>query len=179
MYPKISFQISIKGEVAMKFRIEKMKEFKLAGVSREISIVNEENFKAVPKMWDDVCADGTCEIICGMNKREKEEMYGVCYNFNFPEEKFRYMIAVKPEKEIPGRCEVLDIPELTWVKFECNGVSAIQDAFKRMYSEWFPTSGYEHDDGPEIEWYSTDDMSSPDYKCEVWVPIKPSGKNIM
>ncbi|HEX3021215.1 MAG TPA: GyrI-like domain-containing protein [Lachnospiraceae bacterium] len=173
LYPKISFLLSIKGAEEMKYRIEKMGSFNLAGVSREISTANGENFKQVPHMWDDVCSDGTCDMIFGMNGNEKEEMYGVCYDFRFHEEKFRYMIAVKPEGQIPESCETLHVPELNWVKFECNGVAGIQDVFKRMYSEWFPASGYEHAEGPEIEWYSTDDMGSPDYRCEVWVPIQP------
>lgn len=173
LYPKISFHISIKGAAAMNYRIEKMESFKVAGVSREISMVDGENFTTIPKMWEDVCEDGTSNTIFGMNHREQEEMYGVCYDFAFEQEKFRYMIAAKPEQEIPVSCEVLEVPSLTWVKVECLGLGSIQEVFKRMYREWFPTSGYEHADGPEIEWYSIGDMSKPDYKCEVWIPIQP------
>lgn len=172
LYPKISFQISIKGAVAMNYRIEKMGAFRLAGVSREISMVGGENFTTIPKMWEEFCEDGTCNTIFSMNHREQEEMYGVCYGFDYKDEKFRYMIAAKPECDIPQECEVLEVPSFTWVKFECQGVSNIQDVFKRMNQEWFPTSGYEHADGPEIEWYPIGDMSKEDYKCEVWVPIQ-------
>ncbi|HKL79211.1 MAG TPA: GyrI-like domain-containing protein [Mobilitalea sp.] len=176
LYPKITFQISIKGDEPMKYHIEKMQGFKLAGVSREITTVNGENFKLVPKMWEDICSDGTCERISNMNGHEKEEMYGVCYDFHFSEEKFRYMVAVKPEGKIPKEYEELNIPSATWVKFESKGAKGIQDIFKRVYTEWFPTSGYEHAGGPEIEWYSTDDKDSPDYRCEVWFPITPLKK---
>jgi AraC family transcriptional regulator len=174
LYPRISFQISIKGAEAMRYRMEKMKGFKLAGISKEITTVDGKNYQMIPRMWDEVFSNGTGELICGMNGNEKEEMYGVCYNFMFGDEKFRYMIAVQPEKDIPEGLEVLDIPEYNWVKFECEGIAGIQDVFKRIYSEWFPTSGYEHEDGPELEWYSTDDIKSPNYRCEVWIPVKPT-----
>lgn len=176
LYPRISFQISIKGAEAMKYRIEKMDGFRLAGISREITTNNGENFKLIPKMWCDVNSDGTCDKIFGMNSRDREVMYGVCYDFHFEEERFRYMIAAKPEAQIPEGLEVLDIPGFTWVKFECKGVAGIQETCKRMNTEWFMTSGYEHEEGPEIEWYPTGDIDSADYACEVWVPIRPIKK---
>ncbi len=172
LYPKISFQISIKGDVPMKFRIEKMNGFTLAGISREFTCVNGENFEKIPQMWQEFNTTNLGDVVFNMNHRELEETYGVCYDFNFEADKFRYMIAAKPEGEIPEGCEVVVVPELTWVKFECRGAHQIQEVFKRMYTEWFPTSGYEHADGPEIEWYSTDDPTTSDYHCEVWVPIK-------
>jgi AraC family transcriptional regulator len=48
---------------------------------------------------------------------------------------------------------------------------AIQDTFTRVYSEWFPTSGYEHADGAELKVYPEGDMSSADYSCEAWMPV--------
>lgn len=175
LYPRISFQISVKGAEAMKYRIEKMEAFRMAGISREITTINGENFKQIPKMWDDICAEGTCKTLCSMNGNEKEAMYGICYDFHFEQEKFRYMIAVESQGSTKDY-EVLEVPALTWVKFECAGVSGIQDTFKRMNTEWFMSSGYEHEEGPEIEYYPTGDLSSPDYRCEVWVPIRPVKK---
>lgn len=176
LYPRISFQISIKGAEAMKYRIEKMEGFRLAGISREITTNNGENFTLIPKMWDEINSDGTCEKILNLNGRKEEVMYGVCYDFHFDEERFRYMVAIKPEDQIPEDYEVLEVPAFTWVKFECNGVRGIQETFKRMNTEWFMTSGYEHEEGPEIEMYPSGDVDAQDYACEVWVPIKPVKK---
>ena len=42
----------------------------------------------------------------------------------------------------------------------------------RIFSEWFPASGYEHAPLPEIEWCAPgDDMALPDYKSEIWIPV--------
>ncbi|WP_312106145.1 AraC family transcriptional regulator [Lachnoclostridium sp.] len=176
LYPRISFQISIKGAEVMKYRIEKMDGFCLAGISREISINNGENFKLIPKMWEELNSDGTCDRIVNLNGRKEEAMYGVCYDFHFEEERFRYMIAIKPEGQMPEGYEVLEVPEFTWVKFECIGAAGIQETFQRMNTEWFMTSGYEHEEGPEIEFYPCGDVDAPDYVCEVWVPIRPVKK---
>lgn len=172
-YPRISFQITLKGDVAMEYRIETMPAFKLMGASKLISTKDGKNFKEVPNFWEACCSDGTCTRIYSINGREKEEMYGVCYGFDFPNEQFRYLIGAKVEEILPEDVELLEVPELTWVKFTCKGMKQIQETFKKVYTEWFPSSGYEAAVGPEIEWYSTEDMTKPDYLCEVWLPIQP------
>jgi len=49
--------------------------------------------------------------------------------------------------------------------------AAIQDTYRRIFGEWFPTSSYEHAGGPELEVYPPGDRASPGYVCEVWIPI--------
>lgn len=48
---------------------------------------------------------------------------------------------------------------------------AILDIWKRIYSEWFPTSGYEQAQGPNIEKHYWKDDKREEYICEVWIPI--------
>lgn len=171
-YPKLSFKISIKGVEEMKFRIEEGKEFRLVGAMRPITTVDEQNFVLIPKMWQDVSSDGTCNKIMNLAKPEKPEMYGVCCNFR--KDEFDYMIAVESDKEVPEEMAELKVAAYTWVKFTCIGQlpKAQQDVWKRIYTEWFPTSGYEHADGPELEWYSNENMDSDSYVSEIWIPIK-------
>lgn len=66
------------------------------------------------------------------------------------------------------------IPAATWAAFESGGPmpDSIQKVWERVFTEWFPDSGYEHDDAPELELYHQGDTSSDDYRCEVWIPIK-------
>ncbi|OOM76140.1 transposon Tn10 TetD protein [Clostridium puniceum] len=172
-YPKISFKITIKGVEEMKYRIdEDVKEIRLAGVMRPITTLNGDNFKLIPQMWDDIYKDGTCEKIMKLGKNAHTEYFGVCCNFRTDE--FDYMIAVESAYELPEGFVELIVPSLTWVKFECRGKlpEAQQSVWKRIYTEWFPTSGYEHADGPEIEWYSNENMDGDDYLSEIWIPIK-------
>lgn len=160
----------------MEFKIESKEAFQVAGVSREISTKDGVNFEQVPQMWQDLLHDGTCEKVFSINGKEMEPTYGICYDFAFEQEKFRYMIGIEQKSNTTHPYEVLQIPAHTWVVFRCYGVADIQNVFKRLYTEWFPTSGYEHAGGPEIEWYSAEDMDSPNYHCEVWIPIKPLQK---
>ena len=70
----------------------------------------------------------------------------------------------------------MDIPEYTWVVFEDKGIMpqnlAIQDVWKRIYAEWFPSSAFEQAEGPCIEKYYWDDDKYDKYTCEVWIPVR-------
>lgn len=46
----------------------------------------------------------------------------------------------------------LEVAATTWVLFEVSGSfpEALQLVWRRIYSEWFPSSGYEVAPGPEM-----------------------------
>lgn len=46
---------------------------------------------------------------------------------------------------------------------------AIQELEQRIIAEWLPTSGYEYDNGPDIEVYFCSDPQNAQY--EVWIPV--------
>jgi AraC family transcriptional regulator len=50
--------------------------------------------------------------------------------------------------------------------------ASIQEVETRIYSEWLPATGYQIAEAPELEVYPVGDVSAPDYKCEVWIPVK-------
>lgn len=74
-----------------------------------------------------------------------------------------------------GRLVRRTVPSATWAFFESVGpvVDTIQETWRRVFAEWFPSTNYEHADGPALEVYFTDqDPSSPDHRCEVWILIR-------
>ncbi len=172
-FPKISFHISITGGKDMDYRIEEKQEFEVIGAAKRISTKDGVNFKEVPAFWEDCWRDGTCEKICAA--AAGSYMYGLCLEFKEDQTEFEYMIAADaPEGKLPAGLEKRKIPAATWAVFTAVGpvTEAVQDITKRIYSEWFPATGYEHDDAPEIEAYPEGDTSSPGYRCEIWIPVK-------
>jgi len=70
------------------------------------------------------------------------------------------------------------VPAATWGIFEAHGPlpGSIQGVMPRIFNEWFPSSGWEHADAPELEIYSPGDNRAADYYCEVCIPLrKPAG----
>jgi len=50
-----------------------------------------------------------------------------------------------------------------------NAADKIQGVWKRIFPEWFPTSGYEHAGGPELELTYT--ISDSKFYSEIWIPV--------
>lgn len=171
-YPRITFEITIKGVEAMNYRMEEMKEFRLVGYKERMSNDGGENFKRIPVFWDEVCQSGKCEAMMNYNDNPKLSCLGVCANAD--EQGFDYYIATGSQKEIPQEMSQLIVPASTYVIFECVGKmpEGQQNVWKRIFTEWFPSSGYEMTDGPQIEWYSEGDMSLEEYYSEIWIPVK-------
>ena len=48
---------------------------------------------------------------------------------------------------------------------------ALHDLEDKVFTEWFPSTGYEHDNKPEMEIYLPGDPNAPDYRCQFWEPV--------
>lgn len=165
-YPRITFSLSLKGVVEMNYRIEQKDSFAIVGVKQRFSHV-EGLGENVGKMWRETPAE-TIGQIAGLG----DGLVGV-YSGMYEDNTTDYYIAAITEKDCPKTMSKLEIPALTWAIFEITGPmpTAMADIWGRIFSEWFPTSGYEHAEAPEVEWYSNGDLSSPDYKSEIWIPV--------
>ncbi|MBE5966098.1 MAG: AraC family transcriptional regulator [Lachnospiraceae bacterium] len=171
-YPRISFEITIKGVEAMNYRIEELNEFRFVGYKERVSNENGENFKRIPQFWDEVSTDGRCEKMMQYNDNKKMYCMGICANAD--ENSFDYYIATGSSKEIPEDMAELIVPAGNYVIFECVGKlpESQQTMWKRVFTEWFPKSAYDLIDGPQIEWYSDGDTTSDEYYSEIWLPVK-------
>jgi AraC family transcriptional regulator len=165
-YPRITFSLSLKGVVEMNYRIEQKDAFAVVGVKQRFSHV-EGLGENIGKMWRETPAE-TIGQIAGLGNG----LVGV-YSGMYEDNTTDYYIAAITEKDCPKTMSKLEIPTLTWAIFEITGPmpTAMADIWGRIFSEWFPTSGYEHAEAPEVEWYSNGDLSASDYKSEIWIPV--------
>jgi AraC family transcriptional regulator len=183
--PRISFQIVLKGGDNMDYRIIERPAFEVVGKSRRFTTVNGENFIKVPRFWDEFCQDkkGNEALMaysgCQAGPVTGGVELGICWIAEdaVTKEEFIYGIgAEKGKGQIPAGFETRQIPAATWAVFEARGAlrpvpAAIQDVTKRIFSEWFPSTGYEHAPQPELEVYPQGDTNDPGYVCQIWIPI--------
>lgn len=171
-YPCISFQIQVKGEKAMNYKIVEKEAFKVIGSTKRVSTANYEHLMTIQKFWDESMGNGLCEqlsILAG-----DLGALGICMDFNDENEEFTYAIAVeKTSEEVPSNLVEKEIPAATWAIFESIGpvTESVKEVWSRIFSEWFPSTGYEHADLPSLEVYPLGDTTDSNYKCEVWIPI--------
>jgi AraC family transcriptional regulator len=165
-YPRVTFSLSIKGVIEMNYRIEQKNSFSVVGVKQRFSHVDGlgEN---IGKMWSETPQE-TIAQIAGLGNG----IVGV-YSGMYEDNTTDYYIAAITEKNPPKTLCTLEIPSLTWAIFEIIGPmpTAMAEMWGRIFSEWFPASGYEHAEAPEVEWYSNGDLGSSDYKSEIWIPV--------
>jgi len=86
---------------------------------------------------------------------------------------FKYMLCqhVPPTATIPDEFTRIMVPVLTWAIFREPNCD-MQPLWRRIYQEWFPTSGYEQVEGPGFEMYYGYGGDNPYGIGEIWIPVK-------
>ena len=171
-YGKITFVLTIKGVNAMNYRILKKEEMHIIGFKKWFSTENNGQMTEIPKFWDSITMEMRNKITALSNNAG---VVGLCADMY--DGGFDYWIGCMSDQKCPDDLEEMIIPASSWAVFEIVGPmrplpNAMQDIWKRIYSEWLPNSGYEHAMLPEIEYYSAGDMMAADYKSEIWIPLK-------
>jgi AraC family transcriptional regulator len=168
-FPRISFQIMIKGEKEMEYRIVKKEAFRIVGVRAPLSKDCDENYVFVPGFWSSTKESGVTSKMIEMINAEPMGMLGVMTGSIENGDRY-YYIAVSTDKPTPEGMLEFTVPASEWAIFKGSGTpSSIKDLEKRIFTEWLPTSGYEWADSPDIEVFFDDNPT--DMKYEFWIPL--------
>lgn len=176
-YPKMTFQLSIKGGNEMNYKIVEKQSFKIVGFKKRVSMV----FKGINPEIADMASLLTPEIIKQLKSISNVEPLGIISaSTNFSEERMEgkgeldHYIGVASISDDTASFDVLKVNSGTWAVFEAIGPfpETLQDVWGRIYSEWFPSSGYETVIGPEILWNENPDTGNPKYKSQIWIPVR-------
>ncbi|MGM1045694.1 MAG: AraC family transcriptional regulator [Bacillota bacterium] len=178
-FSKITFQIQIKGESEMNYRI--VEEPASIVVGKHVQI-KEDPFKEITEFVEALWTNGTHDRINeAIGNPPETLLYG--YHYDFDEEgNRRYLMgaAIPEGSQAPAGFTVLTIPAHTYAVFEGTDKmiddvvisTGIHNVWRRIYSEWFPTVNFEQAEGPCIEKYYWVDDKQIDSVCEVWIPIR-------
>lgn len=173
-FPPLQLQITLKGEEAMNYKIVEKPAFSLIGKGIQVSTENNENTTRIPLFWNESHQSGLVEKLCQV--KDFQDIVGACIMpSGEPVSKtFTYAIAAIGSSNAGLEdLEAWPVPACTWAVFESVGPmpNAIQEVWHRIFAEWFPATGFEHADAPELEVYPLGDTSAADYRCEVWIPV--------
>ncbi|MCM3758240.1 AraC family transcriptional regulator [Sporosarcina aquimarina] len=177
-YNRLIIQVTLKGAEPMKYSVVEKNAFQIVGVKREFSsVLGEENVVGIPDLWEEVNLDGTSDLLFQLNDGVVKGVLGVCGEVSEVQKKanvFDYWVATSYAGKVPDGMLSLEIPASKWAVFEVHGQMpvAMQNAWKQIFSEWFPSTGYEHAGIPEFELYTDEDPNNLDLYSEIWIPIK-------
>ncbi|WP_265458978.1 AraC family transcriptional regulator [Enterococcus sp. HY326] len=176
--PKLSFQLTIKGEKQMRYQIEEWPAFKVAGYSYPVT--TETVFAEVPKIWTSVWENGRINELTKLFQQTDYRpagFLGVAIGGQWGDsENMKYFIGVTNHVDVP-ECRDVSAPEgmteislgkAKWVVIEANGElpGAVQDVYQQFYREWLPNSGYRLADLPALECYLQEGHQ------EVWIAVE-------
>lgn len=176
-YPRMTFQLSIKGGYEMNYRIVEKEPFKLVGFKKRVPLIFGGVNSEISKMTELL----TPEVIKQLKAISNVEPTGIISaSTNFSEGRMKetgeldHYIGVATSCNDTDGFDALNIDSGTWAVFESIGPfpETLQNVWGRIYSEWFPTTGYEAVEGPEILWNESPDTGNPKYKSEIWIPVK-------
>lgn len=175
-FPPMAFQLSIKGDTPMNYRIEEKEAFHLVGIQKRVPIVFNGVNPEIAAMWQSL----TMTMINTLKQLSDVAPIGLLSaSTNFSEGRMEekgeldHFIGVATTKPCPENLMQLDVAASSWAVFEVVGPfpETLQNVWGRIYSEWFPSSGYEQVQGPEILWNADKDTTSPTFRSEIWVPV--------
>ncbi|MDD4320840.1 MAG: AraC family transcriptional regulator [Acidaminococcaceae bacterium] len=180
-FSKLFVKLVLEGGTIMNYRIEAKKEFKVIAKTKSFSTKDDSNLQEIPKFWTRSKTDGTIATLCGYGVGSEFEgkVLGICYGDGCDKE-FTYSIATgyNGKKPVPKEFCINEMPARTWAIFKCKGAmpEAIQDLWRKIYTEFFPTSEYVPKNEIDFESYSAGDMNSVNYESEIWVAVEKQCK---
>ena len=157
----------MEGGSVMDYRIEEREGFDVLVTVKKIG-EEEGDSTQIPAFWDEFFANGL--------HKKVEPVLGVCGIKSDETGEFLYGIGdyKKDGQDVPDGFEVWHVPKSTWAVFKCVGAmpKAIQEMWRRIFSEWLPQAKYELVPSYDFELYTDGDTDSPDYVSEIWLPVK-------
>lgn len=137
---------------------------------------NANNLSVIPRLWD-----AFFQRVQEISSDEPGAFYGLCQSLEsrgakreHPDEALYLAAArVAPEARIPEGMTRWNSPGGRFAKFEHRGrIEKIGETMAGIYGKWFPESGYEPGNGPDLERYDEHfDPTSDASALEILIPV--------
>ncbi|MCG7405932.1 AraC family transcriptional regulator [Paenibacillus sp. ACRRX] len=180
-YPRMTFQLSIRGGNEMDYRIEEKEAFRIIGIMKRVPLIYEGVNPEIAAMWGSL-NEQQIDQLKRLSNLIPAGLISASVNFDegrLEHGELDHYIGVATTEACPAYYTALEVPASTWAVFTAVGPfpQRLQEIWGRIYSEWFPSSHYELAVGPEILWNEHKDVSSPTFKSEIWIPVVKNNDN--
>lgn len=174
-YPRMTFQLSIKGGQEMNYRIVEKEAFRIVGIMKRVPLIYHGVNPEIAKMWQGLNEEAIRELK-QLSNVEPRGLISASVNFSegrLDNGQLDHYIGAATTKACPDHLASLEVRASTWAVFTAVGPfpDTLQNIWGRIFAEWFPSSGYELADGPEILWNEQKDVNSPTFASEIWIPV--------
>ncbi len=167
-------------------RIVEKPAFRVMGRSIRVICDNGQNLNEIAEFWKRANDEGLTEEL--LSYTDSGNLLGVVMAADPVTKEMTYMIAVEPRSgnrstqlefyEFPAASWAVFVsagpmPAASWSEFTPDGPmpGTFQDAWKSILEERLPAMELKPSDLPAMEVYPPGDITSADYRCEIWVPV--------
>lgn len=177
-FPKLSFIITVKGGIAMEYRIEDKPAFNLVGVSKRVPMQFEGVNNEIVKLAESITEEQRAEMH-SLQNIEPYEVVNASWDadakFLKEEGYLTHLIGVLTTKnEVSDRLEKVPVEACTWAIFPNEGPfpSTLQTTMANIYAQWLPSSDYEVIDAPSFSFTRMDEHKKDWAYSEIWIPVR-------
>ncbi len=177
-FSRLSVKLILTGGSVMDYRIEKLEAFQVVCRRRTVNKpAGPQATEIISEFWNQCGSDGSIEKIVRYFPEQPrlKGLLGICFSEDTQGGEFPYGIGVEYDgRPVEDGLEIVEIPAHTYVVFVCKGKmpDAFVNTYRQIVTEFFPqNSRYEYGQGIELEVYPSDQVSDPDYTCEIWIAV--------
>ncbi|KUO09713.1 AraC family transcriptional regulator [Streptomyces sp. DSM 15324] len=173
--PRLSFRLTVEGNSSMRYRVVDRPDFTVVGPRARVPLVHRGPNQAI---IDFVRGIGRrrLEQLEKLSDQEPRGIVAVCDDLDPSRAEgteLDYYQGVITSAAAPEGASVLAVPAGTWAVFTASGPApqAIQELWRDVFTQWFPSNPYRSRPGPEI----LRTRLSPDgteADAELWLPVE-------
>ena len=173
--PRMSFRLTVEGNSSMRYRLVDRPDFTVVGFRARVPLVHSGPNQSIIDFVHgiDKPALGALEKLAD---QEPEGIVSVCDDLDPSRAEgteLDYYQGVVTSAAAPEGTAILPVPAGTWAVFATSGPApqAIQELWRDVFTQWFPSNPYRSRPGPEIlRTRLSADGAEAD--AELWLPVE-------
>ncbi|MER6711639.1 MULTISPECIES: AraC family transcriptional regulator [unclassified Streptomyces] len=173
---RMAFRLTIEGSSDMRYRVVDKADFTVVGPKARVPLVHSGPNQAIVDFVRGI-DPRTRERLEKLSDQEPHGIVAVCDDLDPSRAEgteLDYYHGVITSAAPPEGMTALAVPAGTWAVFTTSGPApqAIQELWRDVFTEWFPSNPYRSRTGPEIlRTRLSPDTAEAD--AELWLPVEP------
>lgn len=173
--PRLSFRLVVEGSTTMRYRIVAKDAFHLVGRKARVPLVHEGMNPAIVAFVRGIEPE-TVRRIEALSDQEPEGVVNVSDGLTGDRAEgteLDYWYGTVTGAEVPADLDALPVAAGDWAVFEVSGEfpRAVQELWRDVFTQWFPSNPYESRPGPEISQVRVSaDGTHAD--AQLWIPVR-------
>lgn len=177
--PRMSFRVVVEGSAAMRYRLVEKQRFRIIGRKARVPLVHE-GLNAAAAAHLESLGERAVVRMKALAEGEPEGILSAVVHLTDSREEgaeVDYWIGAvtgaETAAEEPDALDTLDVPPGTWAVFDNHGPypSALQDLWRDVFTQWFPSNPYTTRPGPELLRTQPVEVGTQT-GSQLWIPVE-------